>query len=261
MEGYFNEDGLSFFDKSQKRLLKKTGIDIIDTEIKDIGFQNLVEIHSNDITSTLECFMKLLVNAILPEDYEDIKFGGSNLKVFYFDNNFKFVIWRFIQILESHIFECAKVKFKNLKDEEDLYNKVFKGKNNYEEFIRKCMSNIKLFQCVNAFQFYVTLESIIESNHNIPLILIDSLNTFFYLDKNYHDKSYQCLMKLSQMGIFIYISKYIIKKYNQEFSDYDDKNVLKLFLEDQKSKLEFKNYKSQLYSYNITNNGIKFNKL
>lgn len=265
MENYFSETSLSFFEKSQKRILKKTGVEIIDEELKEGGLQNIIEIYSTNPNNGIECFMKILVYSILPEDYEgDVKFGGSNLKVFYFDNNFKFVIWRFIQILESYILECCRKKYPNLKEDEDIYNKIFKGKNNYEEFIRKCMSNIKLFQCANAFQFYTTLESIVESNHSIPLILIDSLNTFYHLDKSFNEKSCHSLIKLSLMGILIFITKYPLKKaqefVNQEFmfNEWEDSLFLKLMLEESTCKLKLKSFTSKIYNFNITNNGIHF---
>jgi archaellum biogenesis ATPase FlaH len=251
------ETGLNFLEKLKSKFITKLGIQPLDQD-GDLEGGEIIEILGKTQTGKTELCLSICIHCILPSEFKGIKFEGEGVDVLYFDNDHKLSIWRVLEILETKIFAEIKQKTgKNELTDEDL-NEIFGENISLEEFTRNCLSRIKVFQCKDAFQFWVTLKGI----KNASIIIVDSLNSFYYESPEDMDKISKYLLELQKLNVVIIATKYPLYKtnnYEKEIMSHKWGQSVKkkLYLEskneenDRVAILNNKKYKFQICDYGI----------
>jgi hypothetical protein len=269
----FSETALSMYKKSKSKGLKKTGLSILDQEMKnDFRGGQILEIYSSLQTKSLESLMMTMVYAVIPEEFEGIELGGSNMTVFYFDNDYNFYLWRFITIMENVINRAISVGLGQQEASPEAIFALFKGKGNFEAFLQKCMSRVKVFHCKNGFEYWMTLEGIrLSEGKTFSLIVVNSLNSYHHSDKISNDRASLCLLKIVAQGIAVICTKYPLYHSNKRSLEYTQQQEImpqawisavtyRLFLEDSGAKLQSVKEKiqSEVYHFKLAPSGIQF---
>jgi hypothetical protein len=108
---FFDETGLKFLQRSKLKPLTRFNLPIID-DLKHESYSGcIVEVYSPVQAFATETLLTTIANCILSEEEAGIPLGGQEMIVFYFDIDFKFNVWRFIQILEEMIKESVEKHF------------------------------------------------------------------------------------------------------------------------------------------------------
>ena len=152
-----------------------------DDKLFSLFSTGVVELHYHDNQAKSFLLTHLIQKCIQP-----VELGGKNSRVMYLDLNFHFDIFQLASSLE---------------------NKT----NGTEEEVKTWLTNLYLAKCSNYEELLITLHSIehIIANSKIPfsIIIIDSLTSFFWSDKN-------CEMRDSVLVKIIEILQILKNKYN-----------------------------------------------
>jgi hypothetical protein len=108
---FYDETGLKFLQRSKSKPLSTFNLPIIDDLKQEILSGCIIEVYSPVQAFGTETLLTTIANCILSEEESGIPLGGQEMIVFYFDIDFKFNVWRFIQILEENIKEAVEKHF------------------------------------------------------------------------------------------------------------------------------------------------------
>ncbi|KYQ90131.1 AAA ATPase domain-containing protein [Tieghemostelium lacteum] len=187
--GYDTTAQQLFYKREKKQIL--TGISDVDQYIKEKSqfIQNggVIEIYGSSGSGKSETVLQILIHSILPFDM-----GGSEIGVIFFDNDYKFDIFR----LKDLMYKKYKQHFQNNNNNNNNNNSEGNCDDDKEfnEFFKKCIGRLHLLRCKDSFQFLVTLKSTSqliknianhsdETNKEVYLMIIDSISAFYWLDQ------------------------------------------------------------------------------
>ena len=134
----------------------------------------MIELFGGEGTGKSETCLHLIVRSILTSEWRDIKLGGCDAGVILVDNDYTFSILRLATLMERYILIKAKQCSKIVSSED------------VDKFISSCLKKLHILQCSSSTQFVTTLhrlETLILNEPGISAIVIDSLSTFYWLDR------------------------------------------------------------------------------
>ncbi|XP_076352266.1 X-ray repair cross complementing 2 [Tachypleus tridentatus] len=126
----------------------------------DLSGEYVVEISGKSGAGKSELFYHFIVWCILPPSWQGTELGGLSAGVVLVDTDHHFNLLRLVTVLEK----TKKVTI----------------------FIQECLQMLTVVRCWNSEQLLLTLhslDSVIGSNANISLLLIDSVSAFYWLDR------------------------------------------------------------------------------
>ncbi|KAL0477720.1 DNA-repair protein XRCC2 [Acrasis kona] len=226
---YGGENAISFLqNKRGSQLL--TGIDAFDKDIKGgLVRGDVVEIYAESGVGTSQILLSMCAACILPYGFRKLRFksvpegstGEGFHHVLYFDVDDKISILRLTGILEMKIKKSIHQLLMEERnkgviefDEElmvvddEVTWKAFGGHESYSEFIKTCLSRVKVINVRSAFQWWMTIEALIERNNehltepevddqeNYRIVFVDSLNVFSKSECLHHSDWLQCVSSL-----------------------------------------------------------------
>ncbi|XP_075067341.1 DNA repair protein XRCC2 [Mixophyes fleayi] len=119
---------------------------------------DIIEFHGPEGTGKTEMFCHLISRCILPKSE-----GGLQVEVIYIDTDYHFDMLRLVTILEHRLSQ------------------------NNEETVKQCLSRFFLVYCSSSVQLLLTLyslENMFCSHPSLCLLIIDSLSSFYWIDRN-----------------------------------------------------------------------------
>ncbi|KAM5157744.1 DNA repair protein XRCC2 [Mantella aurantiaca] len=119
---------------------------------------DIIEFHGAEGTGKTEMFCHLIARCILPKSE-----GGLQVEVIYIDTDYHFDMLRLVTILEHRLAQSD------------------------EETVKECLSRFFLVCCSSSIQLLLTLyslENMFCSHPTLCLLIIDSLSSFYWMDRN-----------------------------------------------------------------------------
>ncbi|XP_040290063.1 DNA repair protein XRCC2 isoform X1 [Bufo bufo] len=119
---------------------------------------DIIEFHGPEGSGKTEMFCHLISRCILPTSD-----GGLQVEVVYIDTDYHFDMLRLVTILEHRLSQSD------------------------EETIKQCLSRFSLVYCSSSVQLLLTLHSLENmfcSRPSLCLLIIDSLSSFYWIDRN-----------------------------------------------------------------------------
>ncbi|KAG8541067.1 hypothetical protein GDO81_029763 [Engystomops pustulosus] len=119
---------------------------------------DIIEFHGPEGSGKTEMFCHLISRCILP-----VSEGGLQVEVVYIDTDYHFDMLRLVTILEHRLSRSD------------------------EETVKQCLSRFFLIYCSSSIQLLLTLyslENMFCSRPSLCLLIIDSLSSFYWIDRN-----------------------------------------------------------------------------
>ncbi|XP_068094717.1 DNA repair protein XRCC2 [Hyperolius riggenbachi] len=119
---------------------------------------DIIEFHGSEGTGKTEMFCHLISRCILPKSE-----GGLQVEVIYIDTDYHFDMLWLVTILEHRLSQSS------------------------EEMVKQCLSRFFLVHCNSSAQLLLTLyslENMFCSHPTLCLLIIDSLSSFYWIDRN-----------------------------------------------------------------------------
>ncbi|XP_063777938.1 DNA repair protein XRCC2 isoform X1 [Pseudophryne corroboree] len=119
---------------------------------------DIIEFHGPEGTGKTEMFCHVISRCILPKSE-----GGLQVEVIYIDTDYHFDMLRLVTILEHRLSQSN------------------------EEMVKQCLSRFFLVYCSSSVQLLLTLyslENMFCSHPSLCLLIIDSLSSFYWIDRN-----------------------------------------------------------------------------
>ncbi|KAM4027756.1 DNA repair protein XRCC2 [Anomaloglossus baeobatrachus] len=119
---------------------------------------DIIEFHGPEGSGKTEMFCHLIARCILPASD-----GGLQVEVVYIDTDYHFDMLRLVTILEHRLSQSD------------------------EETVKQCLSRFFLVHCSSSVQLLLTLHSLENmfcSRPSLCLLIIDSLSSFYWIDRN-----------------------------------------------------------------------------
>ncbi|XP_055955319.1 DNA repair protein XRCC2 isoform X2 [Patella vulgata] len=144
---------------------------------------DVFEFYGEEGVGKTELFLHFVTKVILPQNWNHFEIGGFGGKIIYIDTDYKFSVLRLAKILNNRIrvivngVTMATDKKQDFKKatEEDI-----------DSFVKNCLQNVKLVRCSSSHQLICTLHSLENQVCECPeigLIMLDSISTFYWIDK------------------------------------------------------------------------------
>lgn len=185
------------------RLGGKQALDGLDTNLfADIpdGIQpgSVVEFSGQEGGGKSEMLLHLIANCILPTSWKDLKLNGRSVGVVFVDTDYHFQLLRLVTILEHRILNAIKetqagtMLSKNSKSNQwdnntDEHPSCYPEKyDDYETFIKTCLSNLFIVHCNSSVQLLATilsLENLLAAKPEVGVLMVDSLSAFYWVDR------------------------------------------------------------------------------
>ncbi len=212
-----SETALSFLQRKKTNPLV-TGIEAFDKDIREgLNGGDIIEIYGESGIGLSQLCTSICTECILPFGFRNLRFkdttsydssmGPGYFNVLYFDLDDKFCIARLTSMIEwkirdaiyHYLMEQKKqgmIEFdpETVQVDEEFEAKAFGGQENYVDFIKSCLRRVKVVRVTSAFQYWMTVEALIERNRerkaksistsdpdddeNYRMIFIDSLNAY-----------------------------------------------------------------------------------
>eukprot|EP01132_Coremiostelium_polycephalum_P006802 gene6802-8439_t len=206
----FDTTSHKIFYKREKRIIL-TGQNDIDqyirnnqhlaSSISQVG--GVIELYGSSGSGKSNTALQILINAILPLKWGIHHFGGNEIGVIYFDNDFKLDILNLRSLLHQRFFQVVhqKVSIQPLQHQQQKNNNNNEYlEEQFELLFRDCLSRLYIYRCMDSFQFLVTLKSVGQYIRNISnktdnvsniykppneiyMIIIDSISAFYWIDQ------------------------------------------------------------------------------
>ncbi|KAL4218645.1 DNA repair protein xrcc2 [Mactra antiquata] len=169
------ETGIQFLARLGSRPTL-SGIEPILFGTEGPHMKDVIEIFGEEGTGKTEMLVHLICRCILPEKWNNIHLGGRAAGVILFDTDSKFSILRLVHLLE-------KIVSTKMKESE---NSVTINSSDMDVFIGSCLKRLKIVLCYNSDQLFITLHSVedlILNDSSISVIMIDSISSFYWMDR------------------------------------------------------------------------------
>lgn len=184
------------------RLGAKQVLDGLDTDLfADIngGIQpgNVVEFSGQEGSGKTEMLLHLIANCILPKSWKDLKLNGRSVGVVFVDTDYHFQLLRLVTIMEHRILNAIKEthagvsvennKTNHLKQTPGVDSLNYPEKySDYESFIKSCLGLLFIVHCNSSIELLATvlsLENLLAAKPEVGVFMIDSLSSFYWLDR------------------------------------------------------------------------------
>ncbi|WAR00157.1 XRCC2-like protein, partial [Mya arenaria] len=142
--------------------------------------RDAIEIYGEEGTGKTEFMVHLIVRCILPETWNNITLGGHGGGVVFIDTDHKFSILRLAGLMERHVTKAAANNQGNSTDDVPVDSEAI------ENLITQCLEKLYVVKCTSSTQLVFTihnLESLICSDPDISVIMIDSISAFYWIDR------------------------------------------------------------------------------
>ncbi|GAM20282.1 hypothetical protein SAMD00019534_034570, partial [Acytostelium subglobosum LB1] len=144
-----------------------------------------IEVFGPSSCGKTELLYHVVAQSVMPKAWSQYQVNGNEIGVIYFDNDFKFDIFRFKQVIKLKLFNII-----DRQQQQQLSNDEF------ETFFTQCTSRLYLLRCRDSLQFLLTLKSLPNMiktvgkdvragspQREIQMIVVDSISAFYWLDK------------------------------------------------------------------------------
>ncbi|XP_058621500.1 DNA repair protein XRCC2 [Onychostoma macrolepis] len=131
------------------------------------GQGDVVEFHGLEGTGKTETLYHLITRCIMP-----VQSGGLEVAVVFVDTDYHFDMLRLVSVLEGRLAEDSK--------EGDC------SENEPEERVRSCLRRLSVVHCNSSVQLLLTLhylENTFSSQASLCLLVIDSISSFYWVDR------------------------------------------------------------------------------
>ena len=212
---YGSETALSFLQRKKTNPLI-TGVEAFDDIREGLNGGDIVEIYGESGLGLSQLLTSICTECVLPFGYRKLRFkqptshdgtsGPGYFNVLYIDLDDKFCVSRFTSMLEWRIRDAMYLYLMDQKKngiiefeedtfqiDDDIIGSAFGGMENYVDFIKSCLSRVKIIRVTSAFQYWMTIEALIEHDRerranfqennakqedNYRIVMVDSLNAF-----------------------------------------------------------------------------------
>jgi len=120
-----------------------------------------------------ELLLQIVVTCVIPGKWGDVELGGNGANVLYFDNDYKFNLLRFMQILQQRL----KRKEQEHKDKGNTT-----ALSNIPQLVKETLSKVLVTQCYDQLQLATTLRAYLTRatfNH-VKFVIVDSLDCYYW---------------------------------------------------------------------------------
>ncbi|XP_045173538.2 DNA repair protein XRCC2-like [Mercenaria mercenaria] len=198
------ETGIQFLARLGSRP-SLTGIQPIIFGEQGPQTKDVIELYGGEGTGKTELLVHLICRCILPEYWNNVPLDGHGAGVVFIDTDFKFSVIRLVTVIEKYILDKARDCSKFTAIDSD----------SIESFIRECLKKLHILRCTSSEQLVVTLhnlENLICNESSVSVIMIDSISTFYWIDKSNGGDSIQA--QESNMKYVTEILSKLINTYN-----------------------------------------------
>ena len=143
----------------------------------------LVELAGNENCGKTELMLHLIINTIMPEEWNSLNFGGKKCTAIVLDLAYKFPMLRLITLLENRL----KLMMESKSCEIDT-----------ESFVHDCLCRLYKFNCNSTLELVDVLNYIpqfVNENPTVCLLAIDNIEAFYWIDKLKGLRSYSAIEK------------------------------------------------------------------
>ncbi|XP_067011496.2 DNA repair protein XRCC2 [Anabrus simplex] len=137
---------------------------------------DIIEISGDPSSGKTLMIMQFLVKCLLPSQWLDYSIGGLNAGAVMINTDHHFNLLKLVNLMEAWLVKSAVVPVTSASK---LTNLVI------EEIIKDSLKRLTILSCHDSTQLFVTfysLESILSTNTNISLILLDSISAYYWQD-------------------------------------------------------------------------------
>ncbi|ELT88440.1 hypothetical protein CAPTEDRAFT_151675 [Capitella teleta] len=160
------------------RLGNRPTLQNLDPTLLPGGLQpkDVLELYGESGSGKTQSLLHWTAKCILPSSWNDLELNGLDAGVIFIDNDYHFNLIRLVGIMESTIIAHCEAQKKENPTEADL-----------EELIKSSLSHLQLYHCSSSHQFAITLfslESILGHQPETCVLMIDSISSFYWLDRH-----------------------------------------------------------------------------
>lgn len=197
--------------------------------------------------------MNLITRCILPKVWKDIPVGGPESKVIFISTDYKFSLLRLVLILEKKITEIlqshlSKVS-QNANDGDNVAELDIESE--VQLFTDDCLQRAQVVYCSSSWQLFLTLHSLeyqLTTDASFSLLVIDSISTFYWLDRFCANDN------ISNQGLNIRRITKILKKFVNDLNIFVIATKLSFFKPKSSDNLDPTNDNSFIINLNAVNN-------
>lgn len=188
------------------RLIDRPSVEELDTELFFNKLQNtdIVEIKGTVSSGIRFLLIKLIAKCILP-----LQYSGLNSDVLFINTEHQFEISHLVNILNSEISDIQ-------------------GPINVDKLVREVLTRLKIINCYNHHQFFLSLNSLdnlLLKNKKIGFIVIDSISAYYWQQKD--DLSYNSFfMKIMNIVRKVSIDFKVVVIYTKQLNFESKKSTI-----------------------------------
>ncbi|XP_058791917.1 DNA repair protein XRCC2 [Phymastichus coffea] len=180
------------------RLIDRPSVEDLDNDLFFNKLRNtdVVELRGT-VSSRLNLLLtKLIVKCILP-----LQYNGFSIDVLLINTENQFRVSHLVNILKDEI-------------------SAIQGPINVDSIVEKLLNNLKIINCYNYYQFFVTinsLDNILLKNKKVGMIVLDSISAYYWLQKD--ELSYNSyVMKMLNIIRKITIEFKVVTLYTKQYN-------------------------------------------
>lgn len=116
---------------------------------------------------------------ILPSEWKGYNLKGADASIIFIDTDYKFQILRLVNLIEKRMTNCV-----DCGDKTVIGSKV--SSDDIEELVKESLRKLIIIRCTSSFHFLMTLhslETVVSNNPDIAVLMIDSISTYYWLDR------------------------------------------------------------------------------
>ena len=124
----------------------------------------------------------IIANAILPKTWQGIELNGQNVGVVIIDTEYHFCLLRLASILENRINYSVRTNLAQTESK-DVTNPT---EGDVDKLIKECLHRLYVVRCNSTTQLIMSLyslDSLLSSNLDIALLVVDSASAFYWMDR------------------------------------------------------------------------------
>jgi len=150
----------------------------------------VIEFHGPEGCGKTEMLLHLIANCILPPKWKDIQIGGHGISIVYVNTDFHFQVLRLVTILECRIENAAKHSNRTSTEKVQVDNNEsiqVCDSQDIEKFIKSCLSRLYVLHCNSSLELLaslISLEQMLIAKPEVCVIMIDSLSSFYWIDRS-----------------------------------------------------------------------------
>eukprot|EP00106_Octopus_bimaculoides_P017603 XP_014785045.1 PREDICTED: DNA repair protein XRCC2-like [Octopus bimaculoides] len=213
----------------------------------------IIEFFGEEGTGKTELLLNLITRCILPKVWQNIPVDGPESKVVFISTDYKFSILRLVLILEKKITKILQSHFSELSQNANDGDNVTKPdmESEVQLFTDDCLQRVQVVYCSSSWQLFLTLHSLeyqLTTDASYSLLVIDSISTFYWLDRFCANDN------ISNQGLNIRRITKILKKFVNDLNISVIATKLSLFKPKYSDNLDPTNNNSLIINPNAINN-------